>query len=64
MTDHDDNEITLKQAAKIAGVKKQHLNDAMPESERPANQSGAEATAVLDTMLAASRKGKVVRGGQ
>lgn len=56
-----DDEVTLKQAAELLKLKRQHLNDAMPESKRPANQPGAEATAVLDTMLAASRRGKVVR---
>lgn len=69
MSDRDD-EITLKQAAKLVKIEpysishcrgKTHELREVPDSERPANQPGAEATAVLETMLAASRKGKVVR---
>lgn len=56
-----DEEITLKQAAEVAGVMRPRVDADLPESERPANQPGAEATASLDTMLAASRQGKVVR---
>lgn len=71
MSDHDE-EITLEEAAKLVQIEpysifhcrgKIHEFREVPDSEHPANQPGAEATAVLETMLAASRKGKVVRGG-
>lgn len=60
MTDKD-NEVTLREAAKLAGIKSPVLDAEVPEYERPSNQPGAEATMTLEAMLGASRKGKTVR---
>lgn len=57
-------EITLRKAARLAGVKRQPVDKDTPEHERPANQPGAEARATLDAMLAASRRGKTIRGSR
>lgn len=57
----DTDELTLREAAQLVGATDRppaHVEDA----DRPANRPGAEATAHLDVMLGASRKGKVVRG--
>lgn len=50
--------ITLREAAKLAGILPQTVAADTSEHTRPANQPGAEANAALETMLAASRKGK------
>lgn len=57
-----DNTVSIRKAARLAGIKRQPVDKDTPEHERPANQPGAEASAVLDAMLAASRRGKTVRG--
>lgn len=57
-----DGEISMRKAARLAGIKRQTVDKTTPEHERPANQPGAEASAVLDAMLAASRRGKTIRG--
>jgi hypothetical protein len=61
MADRKDDEVTLEEAARLAGIKSEGTDPDTPESERPSNQPGAEATAVLDAMLSASRAGKIVR---
>lgn len=63
MTDQDDA-ISLREAAKLAGIKRKPVSADTSEHERPANQPGAEASAVLDSMLAASRRGKTVGGNR
>lgn len=57
-----DHEISIRKAARLAGIKRQPVDKDTPAHERPANQPGAEASAVLDSMLAASRRGKTIRG--
>lgn len=54
-----DDEITLEQAAQTERVAH---NPDLPPEQWPANQSGAEATAALETMLSAGHQGKRVRG--
>jgi hypothetical protein len=61
MADRKDDEVTLKEAARLAGLTPPDVDPETPESERPANRPGAEATAALDAMLSASRAGKIVR---
>ncbi len=57
-----DNAVGLRKAARWAGIKRQPVDQTTPEHERPANRPGAEAVAVLDSLLAASRHGKTIRG--
>lgn len=60
MTDKPD-EITIREAAELVGVKPKPEGTVRDPATSPANVHGAEATASLDVMLAASRKGKTVR---
>jgi hypothetical protein len=60
VTDRPD-EITIREAAELAGVKPKPEGTVRDPKTSPANVNGAEATASLDVMLAASRKGRIVR---
>lgn len=54
-----DDAITLREAAEYVTHRRPEPD--VLEEDRPANQPGAEATAALDAMLAASRHGRIVR---
>lgn len=58
----DDKEITLREAAKLAGLKPEPKDPEMKAEQRRSNQPGASATAALEAMLGASRRGKTVKG--
>ena len=57
----DQQQITLREAALLAGITPQPVDKDTPDAERPGNQPGVEAHAMLETMLAASRRGKSIR---
>jgi hypothetical protein len=58
---NDANEVTLKEAARLAGIRPQKHDPSQPEQDRPANRPGAEAQATLEAMLGASRRGKTLK---
>lgn len=59
------DEVTIQEAAQVAGLTPEPYarDDAHPEAWR-SNRPGAEASADLEAMLGASRRGKRVGGKQ